>query len=155
MNNLEEYNSKKELNNGEWEKQEQIDLILAIQNNMPIEEIALKHKRSVSSIDNMIQKLVYKNKTENGHNFHDISKQFNMSIEEVLNKYNTYKKTREKNEGTNIENVEKKLEILERENRLIKTVLENNELHRKLNEEINNKRINKNIKSIIKSLRKK
>jgi hypothetical protein len=141
--------------NKEWTEKEEIELINNLRNKLSLEEIALRHKRSIHSIESKIEKIIYDNITFNGNDIKKISIAFNIPIEEVIKKYNNYKIFFEKKEKPiNINDIEKKIEKLERENRLIKAILDNNDLNRKLNDEINNKRINKNIKNILKQLRK-
>lgn len=157
--------------NKEWTPEEELELIKSVRKKIPMEEIAVKHNRDINSIEFRLRKIIYENITENGHDIKKISMAFNMLQDDVLKKYEYYKnligrkninlsntkfndETNEKHHF-NINDIERKMEKLEKENKLIKVILENNELHRKLNEEINNKRISKNIKNIIKELRKK
>jgi hypothetical protein len=141
--------------NKEWTEKEEIELINNLRKKISLEDIALKHNRSINSIELKIQKIIYDNITFNGNDIKKISIAFNIPIEEVIKKYENYKNFIEKKEkNLNINDIEKKIEKLERENRLIKAILDNNDLNRKLNEEINNKRINKNIKNILRQLRK-
>jgi hypothetical protein len=60
----------------------------------------------------------------------------------------------DKNKGDKSE-FEKKMDILEKENKFIKLILENKELHKRLNILIDDNKINKNILDILKNMRKK
>lgn len=140
--------------NKEWTEKEEIELINNLRNKLTLQELASKYNRSISSIELRIQKIIYDNITYNGHDIKKISIAFNIPLQDVIKKYQQYKKFIEnKEKNINISDIETKIEKLEKENRLIKAILDNNELNKKLNEEINNKRINKNIKNIINQLR--
>jgi hypothetical protein len=139
-----------------WTQEEELELIKSIKNKMPIEEIAKKHNRNIISIDLRLQKIIYENISKNGKDAKSISLALNIPYEDVLKKYELYKDNKNSKYIPNIENVEdinNKIEKLERENKLIKLILENKILHKKLNEQIIKNNINKNILDVIKDMR--
>jgi hypothetical protein len=146
----------------QWTQDEELELIKSIKNRVPIEEIAIKHNRDINSIDRRLQKIIYENITRNGKDAKSISLALNISYDDVIKKYKLYKLYKEEEERKNINipdvenvvNIDQKIEKLERENKLIRLILENKILHKKLNEQINKNKINKNILDVIKDMRK-
>ena len=143
-----------------WTNKEELELIKSIRNKVSIDEIAKKHNRDINSIELRLQKIIYENITENNKDIKSISNALNLSEEDILRRYKLYKnfienkKDDKKEDILSMDNIEKKIQKLERENKFIKLILENNELHKKLNEQIEKGQVEKNIKNIIKEMRK-
>jgi hypothetical protein len=154
-----------------WTDAEEIELIQSITNKIPLEEIAKKHARNIDSIKLQLQKIIYESIIIDGKDVISISSKLHLAPEEVHKYYKNYKEylknNGNKNSNYEIKNsgdrngdrnsnneVDQKMKKLERENKFIKLVLENIELHRRLNEQIEKNKIDKNIKDTIKEMRR-
>lgn len=149
-----------------WNNDDEMKLINLIKNNKKYDEISIIMNRDKKTIIVRLQKIIYENKN-GGKSFEIISNITGLPIEDVMYNYYEYKKllshniTNEnnKNNENNKQNdkseFEKKMSILEKENKFIKLILENKELHKKLNDLIDNNKMNKNILDILKNMRKK
>jgi hypothetical protein len=133
-----------------WNQTEELELIKLIKNKVSMVDIVKKLNRDLFDVEARLEKIIYENVTKNGKDMKYISDILNMSYEEVLKKFNSYKNKKEINN-----NLDEKIEKIERENRFIRSILENKILHKKLNNMIKNEKINKEVLEVIKEMRKK
>lgn len=153
----------------QWTHDEELKMLKLIRNKISIEEIAKKHDRDIHSIELRLQKIIYENISINNNDAKTVSLTLNLPYEDVIHKYQSYKSAIESNKELNRElnrelnkeineerdqELDLKIKKLERENKLIRLILENKVLHKKLNEQIKKNNINKNILDIIKNMRK-
>ncbi|ATZ80287.1 hypothetical protein BMW23_0229 [Bodo saltans virus] len=155
-----------------WNQQEEYSMIEKLRENMSIFEIAKSHNRTSNDIERRIGKIVHENYT-GGKSFDTISKLLMISIEFVKSYYDLYNNEKiqranifipnqnpvrfdnmNMNKGKIIDSVENKMEKIERENKFIKLIIENKELHQKLNEQIKSGNMDNKIKQFILEMRK-
>jgi hypothetical protein len=149
-----------------WNKDDEMKLINLIRDKKKYDEISILMNKDVNSIVSRLRKIIYENK-KSGKSFDMISSITGMPIEDVMYSYYEYKKLLHKDENKNeninkdlniksneISEFDRKVEILERENKFIKLIIENKILHKKINELIQNGKINKNILEVLKNMRK-
>lgn len=141
----------------QWNKDDEMKLINLIRDKKNFDEISEIMKRDVNSITMRLKKIIYENKNS-GKSFDTISSITHIPVEDVINNYYEYKKIIEKPETTKnkqntVSSFDKKIEILERENKFIKLIIENKILHKKINDIIQKGGINKNILEVLKNMR--
>lgn len=146
-----------------WNKDDEMKLINLIRDKKNYDEISVIMNRDVNSIVLRLRKIIYENK-KSGKSFEMISSITGMQMEDVIYCYYEYKKLLHGNENESINHninkkqninseLDKKMEILERENKFIKLIIENKILHKKINDLIQSGKINKNILDVLKTLR--
>jgi hypothetical protein len=151
-----------------WTHSEEKELLKQIIEKKSYEQIAKIHDRSVSAILLRLNKIVYDN-IEAGKSKESMAKLLKLSVEKITQIYYEYKAFIEKKElvkpnsspkklspkKINNKNIilEEKFNILQKENIILKKIIENIQMKHKLKNTINNKDMYKNIIKLIKKLR--
>jgi hypothetical protein len=152
-----------------WTEKEEEELLEALNNKISLHEFAKQTSRSIESVEFRLQKIIYDNIFRKNHSIKYVSSIINIPIDEIKRHYSIHKKyeederSRDKekhitNNTTNksdLDVFDRKMEKLEKENKFIKLVLENIELHKRLSDQIEKNNVSENIKNIIDSIRKK
>jgi len=153
-----------------WSKEEELKLIKSISKGKSIESLATEHKRTNTAIELRLKKIIYEN-IMSGKDSRYLSKMLSLPEEQIENYFNSYKDFYEKNKQLIIkkEKVEKQtgsgkksdsfntkiennIKRLEKENQVMKLIVENKELNKKINQLIDDKKLDSSIKKIIKNI---
>lgn len=145
----------------DWTENEELELVKLIKAKISIDEISKKHNRTFQEIEMRLSKIIYEN-IKDGKSIKLISNALNLSEEQINIYYEIYNKIKNQSKKQNIKHlpdennqkINQLIDKIERENKFIKLILDNRELHQKLSEEIKNKKIDNNVKDIIHILRK-
>jgi transposase len=154
-----------------WTKNDEYDMVKLVQRGTSLEDIAKGYNRSVEDIEKRLKKIIYENIAK-GLSCKAVSKILKLPEEKInlyFDLYNEYrKKQKEKyHEKHNINdekiahhsdhkhkiNFDSKTDMLEKENRFLKAILDNKKLHGEVSDMINKGKIDKNIKKIIEDFR--
>jgi hypothetical protein len=153
-----------------WTREEELNFLTGVKEGKSFDELGKIHERSPSGLHLRLKKIVYEN-IKNGKKVSGMAKMLNTPVDKVKQYYYDYKKFSERkvlqNGGSlseskvksdNIQpkkHVDDKLKRIEKENILMKEVLENLELKRKLNRLVKDGKLDKKVISNIKNLSKK
>jgi len=159
-----------------WTKDEELKLINEIKDKKTYDEISKIHNRSISALIMRYNKIIYDN-IEAGKSKKSLAKLFNSTIELITQSYYEHKSFLDKKELTNpkkeddnkvsedktksiksekaeesskISKILEKLSQVQKENELLKEIIENIKLKNKLNKSLNNKDLLNDILKIIK-----
>ena len=148
-----------------WTNIEELELVKQLNSNIPIDTIAKNLNKTKVSIDIKLNKIIYDNMKKH-NDIKMISQKLNLTENDASNRYKIYesykkeydekrgnKQLTDDNESNNSEDVDKKIEKLEKENKLIKLLLDNKKLHCELRNQIDKKNVNSSIYNLIKKIR--
>ena len=107
-----------------WTQDKELELITMIKNNINVEDIAKTFDKSKHEIELRLGKIIHENLKGN-KTIDIISKLINMSNDKIV-KYDCLYKDNKK-----ADSVDNKIDKLEKENKLLKLIIENEELKKK------------------------
>jgi len=149
-----------------WTRDEELKLIKLIKSGKPIDDIAKEHDRPTSVVELRLKKIIYEN-MESGKTAKQVASILNLSDETIIKYFNFYKEFKSKynlkhnlnhtnkethNFNHEIKPITNKLCKLEKENKIMKLIIENKELNHKINDLIKLGKLDKNIKEAIKKI---
>lgn len=171
--------------NIKWTRDEELKFIKEISNGQKIEQLTEKYNRSASSLTLRLNKIIYENilagksisTIAKGLNLsHDTVRQHFVAYKDFREKYkgiedldnvnpdlikvtpdrhNLIKQEMHGGGDTLVEKMNKKIKQLDCENQMIKTIIENKELHHKMNKMVKDGSIDYNVKLLIKEFKKR
>lgn len=161
-----------------WTKNEEREIIRDISNGKTFKDIATSHNRSETAVELRIKKIIYEN-IEKGLTPIKMSKILNISESKVSQFYYEYKGFTEKKQNGGVSNLvdggtkdikpniipenkvdikpdnkEVKINKLLRENELMKEIIDNIEMKRKINKYVKEGILGEDVKDIIRKYRK-
>lgn len=173
-----------ESQNIKWTREEELNFIKEISQGLQINQLAIKHNRTTSSMELRLKKIIYENVLA-GKSIDTISKALKLSQEMIRQYFISYKEFRDKYKGVaDIDNIDpdlikvtsdqqnllkndvqtggdvlvrkvnNKIKQLETENKIIKTIIENKELRAKMNKMVKDGVIDYNVKLLIREFNK-
>lgn len=153
-------------NKSRWTRDEELELIKDISNQITLDKLTLKHNRTESALELRLKKIIYENALS-GKSLESIAKLLNLPEDKTRQYFYSYKDFKEKHTGlidefvlpinninkqsagSNNLKIESKLKKLKMENKILKIIVENKELTHKLNKLIKDGHVDNNIKSLI------
>jgi len=156
-----------------WTKDEEKQMIKQLKENKTFDQIAKIHNRSISAMLMRYNKIIYDN-VKAGKSKTSLAKLLNTSTEKITQAYYEHKSFLEKKEITSNKSIEKptvssikdsvkenikgqkkiiesdKLKVLERENQILKKLIENIRMKQKLGEAIGKKELMNKVLDLIK-----
>lgn len=165
------------ISSNKWTREEELNFIKEIANGERLESIAIKHKRNPLSLELQLKKIIFENISV-GRSFESIADGLKLDLSVVRQYFYAYKDFREKNKGISVidgvgvkpvitkqaqeggnhdivEKMTKKIKLLETENQMMKTIIENKELNKKIKKLVAEGAIDPNVKFLMKAFRKK
>jgi len=155
---------------GTWTREDEISFIKDISQGLSIEQLTSNYNKNVFALDLKLKKIIHEN-IQAGISMDVITKALNLSQEKVLEhdaNYVQYEKlskniigNQQSEEHKVLEGggeslasrMNKKMKQLNEENQILKTIIENKELHKKLNKLIKSGSIDANVKLLLKQLK--
>lgn len=146
-----------------WTKEEEFRYAQEIANGESIIDISKKHNRTVNDLDLRLKKIIYRN-IKNGISYTGISNALKLDSNVIKTHYKDYKSIKknkiqtggnrdEKTDDIN-EKIQKKVSQLNKENKFMRSVIENKDLKKKLNNLIEDGTLDSNINHLLKKYRK-
>jgi hypothetical protein len=156
-----------------WTKEEEKQLITELKENKSFEELSKIHNRSISALMMRYNKIIYDN-VEAGKSKKSLAKLLNTTVDKITQSYYEHKAFIEKKETINNEKVEenkkseekvkvqenekvgendkliKTLKLLQKENKILKDILQNLENKKKLEKNLDNKELYNYVMKILK-----
>ena len=108
-----------------WTQDKELELITMIKNNINVEDIAKRFNKSKHEIELRLGKIIHENLKGN-KTIDIISKLINMSNDKIVKYHCLYKDNKKVDDS-----VDNKIDKLEKENKLLKLIIENEELKKK------------------------
>lgn len=149
-----------------WTQNEEVKMVELIRSGVSFDNIAIKFGRTREEIEKKVKQIIYENIID-GKSINKVSKLLKLPEDKVSLYFDTYREYRKKHDertkeqtkeptqvGGQASNFDEKIGKIERENRFIKSVIENRVLNHKLNELIKQGVINESIRVTITNLRK-
>ena len=140
------------------------NLLKMIHRKLSIDDISKILRRDPRSVELRLQKIIYENVVNDKHDPKFISAHLNLPEEIIKNYVLIYKQYKQKYERRNnietkekqneLNEIDQKIEKLEKENKFIRMILENRELHKRIDGMIKSGKMSQNIKDIIMEMRK-
>lgn len=149
----------------DWTQSDEKKMVGMIQKGGTYEAIAKDINKEPEDIEKRLKKVIYEN-IMGGKSIKDVSNVLRMSEEKIGLYFNSYRDYRKKlkakqtagnfvqaTNSNNKVNFDTKIDMLEKENRFIKAILDNKKLRSEVADMVNKGKIDKSIKNIIDDFR--